>query len=263
MDSGYVDVDGARLYFESHGAGGPVVLLHGGLVDGRLWDEQMPVLAARHRAIRIDLRGYGKSEAEPVSFSHVDDLDRALSHLALERVSLVGLSAGGGLAVEFALAHPDKVERLVLVGPGLPGFDWTDGIERLVADVERALESGDIEAAVEHTIDYWTVARREKSSVDPSVLERVRAMSRRLFEGPDLDEFERRDPTIIKRLSEVSAPALLIAGEQDVADIHRIADIIERDVPNVRRESIPGGHHPNLDSPDRFNELVLSFLDQP
>jgi pimeloyl-ACP methyl ester carboxylesterase len=58
------------------------------------------------------------------------------------------------------------------------------------------------------------------------------------------------------------APTLLIVGEHDVADIHRIADIIERDVPNVRRESIPGGHHPNLDSPARFNELVLSFLDQ-
>jgi pimeloyl-ACP methyl ester carboxylesterase len=262
VDTGYVDVDGARLYFESGGRGHPVVLLHGGLVDGRSWDEQMPVLAERHRVVRVDLRGYGRSEAEPVSFSLVDDLDRVLSHLNLERVSLVGLSAGGGLAVEFALAHPDAIERLVLVGPGLPGFDWSEGMERLDADIERALESLDIDAAVEFTIDYWTVARRDKSTVDPSVLERVREMSRQLFEGPDIEEFERRDRTIIRRLSEISAPTLLIVGEQDVADIHRIAEIIERDVPNVRRESIPGGHHPNLDSPQRFNELVLSFLDQ-
>jgi 3-oxoadipate enol-lactonase len=91
-------------------------------------------------------------------------------------------------------------------------------------------------------------------------LERVRAMSRQLFAGPDLDEFERRDLTIIGRLGEVAAPTLLIVGEQDVDDIHRIAEVIERDVPNVRREAIPGGHHPNLDSPQKFNELVLSFL---
>lgn len=237
-----------------------MLLLHGGLVDRRLWDEQMPVLAERHRAIRIDLRGYGKSEADPVPFSLVDDLDAVLSHHAIQRVSLVGLSAGGGLAIEFALAHPDKVQRLVLVGPGLPGFEWSDGMADLDVAIGRALATGDVAAALEETIDYWTVARREKSSVDPSVLERVRAMSRQLFAGPDLDEFERRDLTIIGRLREVAAPTLLIVGEQDVDDIHRIAELIERDVPNVRRESIPGGHHPSLDSPQKFNDLVLSFL---
>lgn len=258
--AGYVEVDGARVYFESQGSGDPVVLLHGGLVDSRLWDDQMPALAPRFRTVRVDLRGYGDSEAQPVPFSLVDDLDAVFAHLGIVRASLVGLSAGGGLAVEFALARPGAVDRLVLVGPGLPGFDWSEGIEELDAAVGRAIESGDIETAVEHTVDYWTVARREKPSVDPSVLGRVRAMSRQLFEGPDLDEFELRDRTVITRLSEISVPTLLVVGEQDVDDIVGIADLIERDVPDVRRETIPGGHHPNLDSPARFNELLLSFL---
>lgn len=260
MTHGYVEVDGARLPFEEQGSGNAVVLLHGGLVDRRLWDEQMPALARRFRVVRVDLRGFGDSEAQPVPFSPVDDLDAVLAHLGIVRASLVGLSAGGGLAVEFVLAHPDAVDRLVLVGPGLPGFDWSEEMDELDAAIERAIENGDIDAAVEHTVDYWTVARRKKSSVDPSVLERVRVMSRPLFEGPNLDEFELRDRTIIMRLSEISVPTLLVVGEQDVEDIVRIADLIERDVPDVRRETIPGGHHHNLDSPDRFNELVLSFL---
>jgi pimeloyl-ACP methyl ester carboxylesterase len=220
----------------------------------------MLVLAERYRVVRVDLRGYGKSRAERVPFSLVDDLLAVMKQLGIARASLVGLSAGGGLAAEFALAHPDMVESLVLIGPGVPGFDWSDGMEQLSADVGRAMEAGDVDAALEHTVDYWTVARRDKATVDASVLRRVRDMSRQLFENDDIDEFEERDRTVIDRLGEIQVPTLLIVGEHDVDDIMRIADKIESEVVGVRRATIPGGHHPNLDSPEAFNELLLEFL---
>lgn len=258
--TGWIEVPGARLYYEVAGEGEPVVLLHGGLVDLRMWDDQFDVFAQRHRVVRFDMRSFGRTEVEPVPFSLIDDVLAVMDGVGFDRAALVGLSAGGGVELELALAHPERVRALVAVGPGLPGYDWSDAMGDLDGRVGAAEEAGDIDAAVEHLTDYWTVAQREKSEVDPKVLARVREMTRLLFTNPNVEEHEQRDRTTIDRLAEIGAPILLVVGEQDVPDIHAIADLIARDAPNVERASIPGGHHPNMDSPAEFNALVLDFL---
>ena len=123
--SGFAEVNGTRLYYESRGQGPAVVLLHGGLNDSRLWDEQMRPLSKRFRVVRYDLRGFGRSNAEKVEFWPPEDLRALLDFLKIEKATLVGLSLGGIIAADFALEHPERVERLVLVGPGLRGFKNT------------------------------------------------------------------------------------------------------------------------------------------
>ena len=113
------------LYYEASGEGSPVVLLHGASLDLHMWDKQTDTLAKRFRVIRYDLRGYGESSPATGTFSDVDDLEKLLDHLGHRKASLVGLSQGSGVALNFTLAHPERVDRLVLVSssgppPGVP-----------------------------------------------------------------------------------------------------------------------------------------------
>jgi pimeloyl-ACP methyl ester carboxylesterase len=118
---GQVNVGGAALYYEAAGAGSPIVLLHGLDLDRRMWDEQVVPLAHAHTVVRYDLRGFGRSTAGSQSGTHVADLKALLDHLELVSVSLVGISLGGGVAIDFATAYPNAVRALILVDPLLEG----------------------------------------------------------------------------------------------------------------------------------------------
>src|SRR4026207_822680 len=116
------EVNGTRLYYEVQGAGRPVVLVHGGVRGGGVWDDQVPVLAKKYRVIRYDVRGFGRS-AEPVGpYLAADDLVALRDHLRIPRATLGGRSLGGRISIDFALLHPERVEALVLLAPGLSGF---------------------------------------------------------------------------------------------------------------------------------------------
>jgi pimeloyl-ACP methyl ester carboxylesterase len=119
--SGHVNVGGASLYYEAAGAGSPVVLLHGLDLDHRMWDEQVAPLAHAHTVVRYDLRGFGRSTAGSHRGTHAEDLKALLDHLELGPVSLVGLSLGGGAAIDFAIAYPNAVRALILLNPLLEG----------------------------------------------------------------------------------------------------------------------------------------------
>src|SRR5687768_17047142 len=103
---GFAEVNGTRLFYEAAGRGPAVVFVHGGLVDSRLWDDQLKEFSKRHRVVRYDLRGYGQSAAPTADFSPVEDLRALLAFLGVERATVVGLSLGGIIAADFALEHP-------------------------------------------------------------------------------------------------------------------------------------------------------------
>jgi pimeloyl-ACP methyl ester carboxylesterase len=118
-------VPGGHIYYEVQGKGRVVVLLHAAGTDSKMWDEQFSVLAKRFRVIRYDQRGWGRSSKPEKPFHPVDDLSLLLRHLKVKRASLVGLSMGSGVALNFALEYPKMVEKLVLVSmsgppPNLP-----------------------------------------------------------------------------------------------------------------------------------------------
>ena len=120
-NEGFVEVEGGRLYYREAGEDPPVILLHGGYLDHRMWDGQVQTLARDHRVVRYDIRSHGRSSAEEVPFSDVEDLGALMDALAIPRATLVGLSMGGFIAADFALARPERVVSLVLVGPGISG----------------------------------------------------------------------------------------------------------------------------------------------
>ncbi len=256
-----------RIYSEVAGAGPAVVLVHEGICDSRMWDSQWKTFTREHRVLRCDLRGFGRSPLEAGRYSHARDLIGVIEQHDFERASLVGVSLGGRVVLETTLARPELVEALVLVAPGLPGHDWSAEMRAAWDEEEAAFEAGDLDAAVEINLRTWVDGpRRSPEDVDPAVRRQVGEMQRHAFElqlpFEESAEEELLVPDMIERLGEITAPTLVVVGEEDVPDMHAIGDRLAAGIPGARRATIAGAAHvPSLERPDEFDELVLGFLE--
>jgi 3-oxoadipate enol-lactonase len=244
----------------------PVVLLHAGIADRRMWDPQWSALTAGHDAVRLDLRGFGDSAERPDrALSPVDDVSGTLSTLGIDRCHLVGASFGAGVAVETALTRPGLVESLLLVAPGGSLIaEATADLEEFIDAEGSALDRGDLDAAVEANLVCWVDGpHRGPGDVDPAVREQVRRMQRRAFElTADWDDVEETElePPALDRLAEIGVPTLVLVGTLDVDAIldtaHRLADGIA----DVTRVDWPDtAHLPSMERPDDFLALLLSW----
>jgi 3-oxoadipate enol-lactonase len=258
----------AELYREVAGEGPPVVLVHAGICDSRMWDPQWETFPRSHRVVRYDLRGFGRSPLGPGRHSPPADLIALLDELALGPATLVGASMGGGISLQVAVARPELVSALVLVGSGVRGHDWSEYVTRAWAEEEAAFERGDLDAAVEVNLRTWVDGpRRSPDEVDPAIRRKVGEMQRRALElyvegGANAQE-EALVLDIGDRLGEISVPTLVLGGELDVPDIQLVADRLEREIPGARRATIEGAAHvPSMERPDEFDRLVLGFLDE-
>ena len=122
-ESGFVDVEGGKLYYEAAGEGHPLVLIHDSVGNRTMWDGHFEELAKKYRVIRYDTRGYGKTTTEPVSYSNRQDLLDLLDHLGVDKAYLIGVSRGGQIAIDFTLEHPERVDALIPVAAGLSGYE--------------------------------------------------------------------------------------------------------------------------------------------
>jgi len=250
------------LYYEIAGEGHPLVLIHGGLVNSGLWDDQFEVFAGQYRTLRYDVRGYGKSKPPASYYSNHGDLRDLLDFIGIERAAVLGLSMGGAIAIEFTLAYPNRAAALIPVAAGLSGYRATTSTA-LRDELNAAYERGDKERAVELSLQMWTDGpHRTPDQVDPDVRERLRAMTVHTFDLPDVEPWlQALEPPAIDRLAEIKAPTLFVVGDQDVEDILKIGDLIIANVPGARRAVIPGtAHHLNMEQPAEFNRIVLEFL---
>jgi 3-oxoadipate enol-lactonase len=258
------------IHREVAGDGPGVALLHSTVCDSRMWDAEFPALAERYRVLRFDLRGYGRSDLPPGPFSFVDDLRALLDEAGLERTALVGVSAGAALALDFAVAEPERVIGLVLGAPGIGGLDWSEEVQRFAEREDELLDAGDLDGAVELNLRMWVDGpRRGPDAVDQAVRAKVGEMQRRAFEvqlaafaadeqpGPQ----HRLDPPAIERLEEIRVPALVIVGAADVEDVLERAEILATGIRSARKVVFPDvAHMVNLERPAEFLALVDEFL---
>jgi len=267
VQTGYAEINGTKLYYEIAGVGHPLTLIHGGLVDRHLWDDQFEAFAQHYRTIRYDIRGFGNS-AVPTDgdFTLVDDLYHLLTFLGIEKTYLMGLSLGGGIAVDFTLAHPTMVDALITVGGGVSGFEWPENEEfkQIGEAIDAAIAQGDFERVVEIENHMWTDGpNRTPDQVDAGVRARVRAMHLHNYSLQTADTPSPREPEkpALPRLGEIHAPALIIVGDEDVVQIKEIAQTLATSIPNAKRAAIHNAaHHPNMEYPAEFNRVVLDFL---
>ncbi len=256
----FADVNGTRLYYEVAGSGHPLVLIHGFTLDTRMWDDQFEAFAESYEVIRYDMRGFGKSDVPSgETYAPADDLRALLEGLGMERAHVVGLSMGGGLAIDFALAYPEATDALIAVDSILGGYQWREfGVT--LASVFSAARESCVEAAKEVWLNSPLFApAMEKRDVAARLRQMVSGYSGWHFvnENP----VRPIDPAAIQRLGEILAPTLVVIGERDLPDFHTIADTLERSIPGARKAVLPGvGHMSNMEDPERFSETVLNFL---
>ena len=263
VHSGYISVEGEKLFYEIAGKGNNIVLLHDGLIHREVWDDQFLELAKNFRVMRYDRRGYGKSSNPKVPFSNIDDLDQLFIQLKIDKAIVFGMSAGGGMAIDFALKHPDKVTALVLVGAVVSGYGYSShmltrggriSLEGLIADSSKFIRYFGWE-------DPYTLFS-ENIEAKKKCLKLLEANPMNV----SLDKFRFQKPRerpALKFLSEIKVPTLVLVGEYDIPDVHAHSGVIEVGISNAKREVIRNaGHLIPLEQPEAFNSLVRTFLNE-
>ncbi len=264
--TGTADVNGAQISYEIAGEGEPLVLVHAGIADCRMWGDQVEAFAGRYRVIRYDLRGFGKTAMVEGPFSHHEDLRGLLDSLGVGRAHLVGCSMGGGAVLDFALRHPERVGMLVLVGSAVSGFEGDFGPPEQWDELVAADEAGDLGWVSELEVQIWVDGPgRGPEDVEAGVRDLVREMNLIALEteASGLGEELPPEPPAVDRLEEVLAPSLVIVGDSDQPRTLAAADLLARKLPNARKVIMTGvAHLPNMERPDEFNRLVLDFLEE-
>ena len=262
--TGYVSVGRYSLYYEETGKGEALILIHGGLLDRRMWDGQFELFSRWSRVIRYDNRNHGLSRGSPDSFSYHEDLNRLMEALGIQRARLVGLSLGGAIAIDFALTHPEKVTALVLVSSGLSGYENRDSSYK--ANQKKQAEAAakkDMNAYIEYFQRSWTDGpHRTPEQVNRDVRQKVRDMIKATLSKPEPDNTAiPLEPPAIGRLSTIRIPTLFVLGDLDNPGIQEISGLVLKGVPGSRKVLIKGAAHMvNMEKPEEFNEVVGEFL---
>jgi len=244
-----IDVGRDRLWFEDSGGDGPpVVLLHPGIADSRVWDGLWQPLTATHRVIRYDVRGYGGSPPATEAYDWVRDLCRVLDHVGLNSAHLVGNSNGGATALTLAVQQPARVRSLVLLAAGISGYPWPEEPE-LEQRWQAVVSSGDPDALVELMLDLWCAAGRE-----PMVRDLVASASR--GEIGQHAHWRALDP-VWEELDRLAVPTVVMIGDRDPASMIEANLAAAERIPGARLLRLPGVDHlPQLRVPDRVVQVV-------
>ncbi len=258
IETGYVLVDGGKLFYELAGSGKNIVLLHDGMVNREIWDEQFPFLAKTFRVVRYDRRGYGKSSDPETKYSHIADLNQLFIQLKVDKAIIFGMSSGGRLAIDFTLTYPQKVEGLVLVGAVVSGFGYTSHMATRGGHFDAGKITDPVKVNEYYIKDDPYEIYAENTLAKEKVLKLLPNLAR-----------ENRIPTqpaakvAVRSLAEIKVPTLILVGEYDIPDVHAHAGVINAGIANSKRDIIPrSGHLIPIEQPALFNETVMNFLNK-
>jgi pimeloyl-ACP methyl ester carboxylesterase len=249
-----IAVDGGEVWADDSGGDGPpLVLLHPGVGDSRIWEPVLPALTASYRVIRYDARGFGRSPAPAVGFSLLADLISVLGYYGLGRAAFVGCSQGGGSALGLALEQPARVSALVLLCPGIPGFPWPEEPDELDAEYERALGAGDVDALAGIMQRVWG-----RGGPDSAVMEQLRSAARAEIATGDRQQ---SDPPVYDRLGEIAVPTSLLVGDADYPPLIQSNREAAARIPGCELTVVPGMDHlPPLREPDLVLRTIKGTL---
>lgn len=258
-------VNNVSLYYEAEGTGRPLVLVHGHTLNLRMWDSQVPSLTRDHRVIRYDMRGHGRSESPATGYAlpiYAEDHAALLSYVGVARAGIVGMSIGGGIALEFALRYQERVDYLVLVSSMLDGYAFSDEWNRFWKPFAQVIRTDGPRAAIEA---MW---------LDHPMFGTLRRSPTKFYVFRDLvlnyagGEYLATQPTRlvptrrqIERLGEILVPVLIVSGEHDIPDMLGVARTLAAGLPRAEHRIIAdAGHMVNIEQPGAFNAALREFL---
>ena len=264
LHSGAIDVGGTMMYYEARGAGQPILLIHAGIADCRMWDGQIGQLSLQHMVIRCDLRGFGRTPRGAVRFSHYRDLATLLDSLGITRVHVVGASFGGRVAIDFALAYPQRIHSLIVCAPAISGMTPSPELLGIDSTEEAFLKNGDLDGAAEFNVQTWVVGPyRQPGEVSSTIRQRVKEMQLHNYAVPSPSGAESipLEPRAITRLEEIGAPTLVLIGDKDVSFFQSLSAVAANRIPNAKRSIIPGAAHMiSMEKAEIFNRILADFV---
>jgi len=262
--SGYAPSGDARIAYETAGAGQPVIFIHAGIADRRMWRSQLAEVPPGLRYVSLDLRGHGATALTEARFSNHEDVLAVMDHLDIDSAVVVGCSMGGGTAFDVALFAPDRVSGLVVIGTGAPGFDVDEYESPQWPEVLKAYEAGDIARVAELDAEIWVIGYgRSRDEVDPEVMDTMIEMDLVILPMED-----RRDELLIpldppraERWNEIAAPTLVMVGEHDLPNCRQSAELLAGALSHHDPIVVPhAAHLPSMEQPEEFNRALVGFL---
>lgn len=249
-----MEVPGSRLSVETCGAGPrTIVLLHDGILHSAAYDAVWPRLCDRFRVIRYDRRGYGASDPATGPYAPVRDLEAVLKAQGVTHATFVGASSGGGLAVDFALTHPESVDGLVLAGPWIAGFKPTLGFTLRNLTLLALFRAGLLDRAVRDPY----ILTRDADAARAQVAVWLRANPGNVTAGAA----ERFTLLARPRLGEIRAPTLVLVGASDMRAVRVQATEIANRVQNGKLVIVPSaGHFMYVERPADFAARIIGFM---
>jgi pimeloyl-ACP methyl ester carboxylesterase len=260
VKTGYAPVNGLKMYYEIHGVGEPLILLHGGLGSSEMFGEVLPLLSNTRQVIAVDLQTHGRTADidRPMTFEAMaDDIAALMKYLGIEKADVMGYSLGGGVAVHTAIRHPDLVRKLVLVSIPFRRDGWYPEIVAGMAQVAAASAE-----AMKHTPMYQLYARIAPKPADwPVLLTKI-------------GDLLRQDYDWSKNVAAIKAPTLLVFGDADAVRTAHTVQFFElfgggkkdggwdgSGVSNARLAILPGLTHYTIFSSPALASTVTPFLD--
>lgn len=262
--SGFADINGAKIYYEVAGSGHPLVMVHAGIAHSGMWDDQFAFFAEHHQVIRFDMPGFGQTVPVDGEFTNREDLYALLKYLGVERVYLMGCSKGGGVCMDFVLEHPEMATALIMVGSGPGGFAFETEPPKQWDEIVKTFEAGDLERTSELETQVWVDGRgRTPDQVNPTVRRKVFEMNliALQYEKMGLGKEKLLEPPAAQRIHELKLPALIVYGDLDTPYIVAAADFMATHIAGAKKVLISGtAHVPNMERPQEFNQQVMAFL---
>ena len=269
--TGYCPVHNGELYFEVEGnSNAPaVIFIHACICDHSMWDAQMAAFTKHYRVLRFDQRGHGASRTQDTDYSPTQDLMDVMNHVGIGQAAIIGCSCGGELALDMAVAQPERVSAVIWVCGGLSGAPWpppdleTWEEMKYIGILETLSEAKKMDELAEAETHMWVnglgqAKDRASSAIYQRVLKTIKANQTRQdgkAKGIPIS------PTATEQLGKLTLPVLLIIGALDVESTQWSASIILKGMPSAQQVVFEDAAHlPSMEHPQQFNQVVLDFL---
>lgn len=243
-------------------------MIHAGFLDSRMWDDQFQLFAKSVRVIRYDVRGFGRSSKPTEEYSDAEDLFALLKHLNIESTSILGISNGGRIALDFVSVHPSMVNRLILVSPGIRGYkssgpeedrEWKE-LDKKMDLQDLAISENRIDDAVNIDLKVWASAQGTPSK---NRILKIATTNSHIHKNPPNKLQKSPEPPAFTKLDQIRIPTILIVGDQDVKGMQTMTKRLHELIPGSELRVIRGADHiANMSRPEEFNAIVSSFLEQ-
>ncbi|MBF0208463.1 MAG: alpha/beta hydrolase [Oligoflexia bacterium] len=256
----YFQSSSGKVFFGESGVGDPLVFIHGRTLDSRMWKPQVDFLKSKYRCITYDLSGFGKSDLPKNGYDPVQTLKELFDHLNLSKATVIALSLGTHVAINFALEYPNFISKLVLMSCTVPGAEASKEFMEDWDKVESAGNIGDFLTAKDMWLNCKAFQNLKINNKDNYKLFLEMINDYTCWDIHNAPSKLSR-PGVVDRLAEITASTLVVSGEKDYSDFVKNGDLLGSKLPNSKVVKIKeSGHMINFEFPDVTNKLILDFL---